>query len=192
MAAFQMTTYGRFWVFTEGRRAAGLGGAPEAFRETRPDPPPGENATGGVPPAASGHSTHTGPVLRHAGLHSLLGAVPDGPLGSAAQDGLGSSQSGAAAHGPVVPSPHRHERVAAQQAALNQQLRGHYQYYGVTGNAPALATFHRQVARRWRTWLSRRSRAAHLSWEAFRRRLRHYPLAPPRVVHSTYRRAASP
>lgn len=87
---------------------------------------------------------------------------------------------------------HRHERVAAQQAALNQQLRGHYQYYGVTGNAPALATFHRQVARRWRTWLSRRSRAAHLSWEAFRRLLRHYPLAPPRVVHSMYRRAASP
>ena len=29
---------------------------------------------------------------------------------------------------------HRHARVAAQQAALNQQLRGHYQYYGVTGN----------------------------------------------------------
>ena len=46
-----------------------------------------------------------GPVLRHAGLHSLLGAVPDGPLGGAAQDGLGSSESSAAAHGPVVPSP---------------------------------------------------------------------------------------
>ena len=86
---------------------------------------------------------------------------------------------------------HRHARVAAQQAALNQQLRGHYQYYGVTGNAPALATFHRQVQRRWRTWLSRRSRAAHLSWEAFRRLLRHYPLTPPRVVHSIHRRAAS-
>ena len=87
---------------------------------------------------------------------------------------------------------HRHARVAAQQAALNQQLRGHYQYYGVTGNAPALATFHRQVQRRWRTWLSRRSRAAHLSWEAFRRLLRHYPLTPPRVVHSIHRLAASP
>ena len=88
-----------------GRRAAGLGGAPEAFREIRPDPPPGENATGGVPPAASGCPTDAGPVLRHAGLHSLLGAVPDGPLGGAAQDGLGSSESSAAAHGPVVPSP---------------------------------------------------------------------------------------
>ena len=87
---------------------------------------------------------------------------------------------------------HRHQRVAVQQAALNQQLRGHYQYYGVTGNAPALANFHRQVERRWRTWLSRRSRTAHLTWEAFRRLLRHYPLTPPRVVHSIYRRVANP
>ena len=88
-----------------GRRAAGAGRAPEALREIRPDPPPGENATGGVPPAASGCPTGTGPVLRHARLYPLLGAVPDGPLGGAAQDGLGSSQSCAAAHRPVVPSP---------------------------------------------------------------------------------------
>ncbi|MGH2601119.1 MAG: group II intron reverse transcriptase/maturase [Dehalococcoidia bacterium] len=87
---------------------------------------------------------------------------------------------------------HRHHRVRDQQVALNQKLRGHYQYYGVTGNARALAAFRRQVERRWRTWLNRRSRATYLDWGAFRRLLCHYPLIPPRVVHSIYRGAASP
>ena len=76
--------------------------------------------------------------------------------------------------------------------ALNRKLRGHYNYYGVTGNARALANFRRMVERLWRKWLSRRSRKAHLNWDAFRRLLRHYPLAPPRVAHSVYRREANP
>ena len=86
----------------------------------------------------------------------------------------------------------RHLSVAEQQMALNRKLRGHYNYYGVTGNARALANFRRMVERLWRKWLSRRSRKAHLNWDAFRRLLRHYPLAPPRVAHSVYRRAANP
>ena len=87
---------------------------------------------------------------------------------------------------------HRHLRVAVQQAELNRKLRGHYSYYGVTGNMRALASFHRTVERLWRKWLSRRSRKAYLNWEKFKRLLGHYPLAPPRVVHSVYARAANP
>ncbi len=86
----------------------------------------------------------------------------------------------------------RHMRVADQRVALNQKLRGHYNYYGVTGNARALCNFRRMVERLWRKWLSRRSREAHLNWQAFRRLLHHYPLAPPRVVHSVYHCAAKP
>lgn len=86
----------------------------------------------------------------------------------------------------------RHQRVAAQREGLNQKLRGHYQYYGVTGNMRALSSFHHQVKRIWQKWLSRRSRKAHLNWETFTRLLRHHPLLPPRVVHSIYRRAANP
>ncbi len=41
---------------------------------------------------------------------------------------------------------------------LNRKLRGHYNYYGVTGNAQALSNFRRMVKRLWRKWLSRRSR----------------------------------
>jgi group II intron reverse transcriptase/maturase len=85
---------------------------------------------------------------------------------------------------------HRHLRVAEQQAALNRKLRGHYAYYGVTGNGRALGRFERQTARLWRKWLHRRSRAAHMDWERFQRLLGRHPLAPPRVVHSIYRRAA--
>lgn len=87
---------------------------------------------------------------------------------------------------------HRHWRVADQQAALNLKLRGHYAYYGVTGNGRALGRFHRQTERLWRKWLNRRSRAALMYWARFRRLLSRYPLAPPRVVHSIYRRAAKP
>ncbi len=86
----------------------------------------------------------------------------------------------------------RHRSVAEQQVALNQKLRGHYNYYGVTGNAQALSRFHQKVERIWCKWLSRRSRKAHLNWTKYKRLLFRYPLAPPRVVHSIYRCAAKP
>lgn len=87
---------------------------------------------------------------------------------------------------------HRHLCVADQQVELNWKLRGHYSYYGVTGNMRALARFHRTVERLWHKWLSRRSHKAYLNWEKFKRLLGRYPLAPPIVVHSVYARAANP
>lgn len=87
---------------------------------------------------------------------------------------------------------YRHLRVADQRVALNRKLRGHYSYYGVTGNARALGRFRYEVERLWRKWLCRRSRRAGLNWDEFQRLLRRYPLEPPRVVHSIYPRAASP
>jgi len=87
---------------------------------------------------------------------------------------------------------HRHRPLSEQQVALSRKLRGHDAYYGITGNGRALARFHREVERRWRYWLSRRSRKAPLSWNRFRRLLARYPLVPPRVIHSVYRHAATP
>jgi RNA-directed DNA polymerase len=87
---------------------------------------------------------------------------------------------------------HRHSTVAEQHEAINRKLRGHYAYYGVTGNGHALQRFLRLTERAWRKWLSRRSRSSHLSWPQYKHLLSHYPLSPPRVVHSVYRRAASP
>lgn len=87
---------------------------------------------------------------------------------------------------------YRHLRVALQQAELNRKLRGHYNYYGITGNSRALARLHHEVKRLWHKWLSRRSRAAHLSWTRYNRLLQHYPLLRPYVAHSVYARAANP
>ena len=87
---------------------------------------------------------------------------------------------------------HRHRPVAQQHAALSRKLRGHYAYYGITGNAAALNRFWWCVSRAWRYWLNTRSWKARLPWARFAQLLRHYPLPPARVVHSVYRRAANP
>lgn len=77
--------------------------------------------------------------------------------------------------------------IREQQKALTQKLRGHYAYFGITGNSKALQRFKDQVARTWRKWLSRRSQRAQMNWERFHNLLRRYPLPPPICVHSTYR-----
>ena len=85
---------------------------------------------------------------------------------------------------------HRHQPLATQHRALCLKLRGHYAYYGITGNYAALCRFWRGVQSRWKKWLSRRSHRAYLDWVRFGRLLERYPLDLPVVVHSTYRRVA--
>jgi RNA-directed DNA polymerase len=87
---------------------------------------------------------------------------------------------------------HRHMPVFEQHAAINRKLRGHYAYYGVTGNARALARFLRLTERAWCKWLDRRNHRARITWPRFRQLLRRYPLPPAHVVHSVYLRAAKP
>ena len=82
---------------------------------------------------------------------------------------------------------HRHWKLREQQAALSRKLRGHYAYYGITGNGQALNRFRFQVNRRWRKWLARRSRRGRMTWDRFARLCHTYPLPPARVVHSVYR-----
>lgn len=82
--------------------------------------------------------------------------------------------------------------LSEQQQKLNEKLRGHYAYYGVTGNGSALSRFRHEVERRWRKWLMRRNRERKLNWTWFRRLLQRFPLAPVRTVHSSYRHAVNP
>lgn len=86
----------------------------------------------------------------------------------------------------------RHLPVKEQQQILTQKLRGHFAYYGITGNFRSLAWFRFEVVRCWRKWLNRRNRERSLDWNIFNRLLERYPLPPARVVHSVYYRAASP
>ena len=87
---------------------------------------------------------------------------------------------------------HRHQPVGEQQQTLGQKLRGHFAYYGITGNFTALTWFRHGVVRLWRTWLNRRNRERSLDWGLFNRLLERHPLPLPRVVHSVYAHAANP
>ncbi len=89
---------------------------------------------------------------------------------------------------------HRHLPLAVQQATLSRKLRGHYAYYGITGNAERLGYFHPAVIRLWRKWLARRSQRGRVlwCWERFKRLLDRYPLPRPIAIHSVYRHAARP
>jgi len=86
---------------------------------------------------------------------------------------------------------HRHDPVEEQRSALSRKLQGHYAYYGVTGNARALAQFFERVKRIWHHWLSRRNSRG-INWERMTAILKAHPLPRPRVVHSVYRTAANP
>jgi RNA-directed DNA polymerase len=69
---------------------------------------------------------------------------------------------------------------------LAAKLRGHYQYYGISGNRPALQRYHSTTLRLTRKWLNRRSQRGKISWERFTDYLKHYPLPSPRIVHNLY------
>lgn len=82
---------------------------------------------------------------------------------------------------------HRHLKVRDQHRQLVQKVRGHYAYYGITGNGASLEDFWEATKRTWYKWLSRRSQRASRNWEWFNRVLKRYPLPRPVIVHSVYR-----
>lgn len=70
-----------------------------------------------------------------------------------------------------------------QHQRLSRMLKGHYAYFGISGNFERLATLRHHVARIWRKWLSRRSNERSMPWVAFMRILTLFPLPQPRIVH---------
>jgi RNA-directed DNA polymerase len=84
----------------------------------------------------------------------------------------------------------RHQPVAEQHRTLWQKLKGHFGYYGITGNGKALQRYRYEVTRLWRTWLSRRHRRGIMPWSRFTLLLQRYPLPAAIVVHSVYRDVA--
>jgi len=76
----------------------------------------------------------------------------------------------------------RHQPVTWQHQVLCQKIRGHYGYYGITGNCGSLNGSCREVRRAWRKWLSRRSCHGFISWGCFVRLLARLPLPAPAIV----------
>jgi group II intron reverse transcriptase/maturase len=75
-----------------------------------------------------------------------------------------------------------HQPVRWQWQILTQKLRGHYGYYGITGNYRAIDRFLQEVRRVWRKWLDRRSNRARMKWERMEKLLERYPLPRPRIM----------
>jgi RNA-directed DNA polymerase len=75
----------------------------------------------------------------------------------------------------------RHREVKQQWEALKQRLRGHFGYFGITGNFEAIHRFRERVIDIWRKWLNRRSQRAQMSWERMRKLLKYYPLPAARI-----------
>ena len=75
----------------------------------------------------------------------------------------------------------RHESVQRQQEALSAKLSGHYNYYGVTGNAQALVRFREAAVLSWKYWLNRRAQSGTMTWKCFSRLKKHHPLPPAKL-----------
>lgn len=75
-----------------------------------------------------------------------------------------------------------HEPVRQQQDWLSAVLRGHYAYYGVTGNLRALKSFAFEVGKLWHRSLRRRSQKSGLTWQRFNELLQLFPLPTSRIT----------
>lgn len=80
----------------------------------------------------------------------------------------------------------RTQPLACQWKGLGQKMRGHYAYYGITGNFRQLACYAHEAERIWHHWLNRRSSQRDMPWDRFKTILRRFPLPPPRIAHSHY------
>ena len=69
---------------------------------------------------------------------------------------------------------------------LLAKLRGHYQYYGISGNSNAIWRYRDITEQLVFKWLNRRSQKISFTWPEFRQYLRHYPLPKPRIYYKLY------
>jgi len=75
----------------------------------------------------------------------------------------------------------RHLRLKDLIGMLNSKLRGHYQYYGVTGNSGCIADFLFETQKMLFKWLNRRSQRKSYNWVGFNDLLKLFPLARPKI-----------
>ncbi len=69
---------------------------------------------------------------------------------------------------------------------LAAKLRGHYNYYGVSGNSRMIVRFGYVTIRAVIKWLNRRSQRRSFMWKQLNAYLVHYSLPRPRLVHNLY------
>ena len=81
----------------------------------------------------------------------------------------------------------RHLRLKDLFLKLNQKLRGHFQYYGMTDNSPGIGRFAQETTRLLFKWLNRRSQKRSYTWEGFGQLLKIFPLVKPKIHVNVYK-----
>ena len=69
---------------------------------------------------------------------------------------------------------------------LKSKLRGHCQYYGVSGNSERIWAFYRFTLKVLHKWLERKSQKKSMNWDNWDKYLECYPIPKPRIVHNFY------
>ena len=75
----------------------------------------------------------------------------------------------------------RHKPIPKQHAHLAAMMRGHYAYYGISGNSRRVSWYADTIPRIWQKWLSRRG--SRFPWDRFKDLLKRHPLPAARTVH---------
>lgn len=75
---------------------------------------------------------------------------------------------------------------ATMTTYMQMHLRGHMQYYGVSGNMRALQTYYRLASRILLKWLNLRSQKRSLNWARYNVLLGRGLLPRPRIIHHLY------
>ena len=69
---------------------------------------------------------------------------------------------------------------------LSSKLRGHYNYYGISGNSYEIQNYYYRTVLLTYKWMNRRSQKKSFNWEKFNKYLNKYPLPKPALVFSMY------
>lgn len=85
-----------------------------------------------------------------------------------------------------------HVPIQEQHKKLCEKLRGHYGYYGITGNSRSIGRFLHEAKRSWFYWLRRRGQKRRGTWNWFKQLLSRHPLPLPRITRPITIRIAKP
>jgi RNA-directed DNA polymerase len=80
-----------------------------------------------------------------------------------------------------------HESIEFQHRRLCQKLRGHYGYFGITGNMKRVSLYKEAVQRLWYRFLAKRSQLG-MTWKTFAKIRDRFPLTPPYLPLSVFSR----
>lgn len=69
---------------------------------------------------------------------------------------------------------------------LSSKIRGHYQYYGVSGNFEGINAYYRKTCNLTFKWMNRRSQRNSWNWEKYYKYLVAHPLPKPKLTYAIY------